>query len=60
MIIIENRCVDCLLPCLGDSCPQRHARCYYCDDCKEEVEKLYWYDNKELCIECIEKRLEKV
>ena len=31
-----------------------------CVDCGDEVEKLYNFDDDELCIYCIEKRLEKV
>lgn len=59
MKTIENGCVDCGLPCLGDACPHRNEVHYYCDDCKEEAE-LYQYDDKELCAGCILKRLEKV
>lgn len=59
MVKIENECVDCGLPCLGDSCPYRNVVRYYCDKCKEE-NKLYHYDEHELCIDCIEKELEEV
>lgn len=55
----ENECVDCGLPCLGSSCPNRNVLRYYCDECGEE-ETLYHYDDSELCIYCIEKRLERV
>lgn len=57
---IENDCVDCGLPCLGNSCPYRNVKHIYCDDCGEEHENIYKYDDEELCINCIEKRLEKV
>lgn len=57
---ITNECVDCGLPCLGNSCPHRNVTRYYCDDCCEEQEQIYYYDGEELCIYCIEKRLEKV
>ena len=59
MTKIENECVDCGLPCLGDSCPYRNVVRYYCDKCKEE-ETLYHFDGDELCINCIEKNLKKV
>ena len=45
---IENECVGCGLPCLGDGCPNRNVARFYCDECEEE-EKLYRYDGKELC-----------
>lgn len=56
---IENDCVGCDLPCLGDACPYRNVPHYYCDECKEE-EQLYWFDEEQLCINCIAKRLDKV
>lgn len=59
----ENRCCDCAVPvypCLGDSCPKRHVKHYYCDECGEDVEKLYEFEGEELCLDCIEKRLEVV
>ena len=56
---IENECVDCGLPCLGDSCPKRNILHYYCDNCGNE-EKLYHYDNDELCEECLLKNFEVV
>lgn len=54
-----NECVDCGLPCLGDSCPYRNVTRLYCDECGDETD-LYYYDGQELCIDCIEKNLEKV
>ena len=63
MVIYENECCDCAVPgypCLGNSCPNRHVKHYYCDDCRDDVEKLYRFDGEELCIDCIEKRLEVV
>ena len=63
MVVIQNECCDCAAPgypCQGDSCPNRNVKHYYCDACKEEAEKIYEFDGKELCIDCIEKRLEVV
>lgn len=56
---VEDDCVDCGLPCLGDSCQYRNVTHYYCDDCGDETQ-LYEFDGEELCIDCIEKRLKKV
>lgn len=59
MIKTENECVDCGLPCLGDGCRYRNVKRMYCDNCNAE-EQLYYFDGEELCLECIEERLEKV
>lgn len=61
MKTIEDECVGCPpeMGCLGSSCPYKNVVHYYCDDCGEETQ-LYYYDGKELCIDCIEKTLEKV
>lgn len=59
MIKCENECVSCGLPCLGDICPYRNVVRYYCDRCGSE-EKLYHYDNEELCEECLLKNFEVV
>lgn len=56
---IENECVDCDLPCLGDACKYTHVTHYYCDECQEEAE-LYYFEGEELCANCILDRLEKV
>lgn len=63
MVTYENECCGCAVPgypCVGSSCPNRHVKHYYCDECKNDVEKLYRFDGNELCIDCIEKRLEVV
>ena len=61
MKITENECVGCPkeMGCLGESCPNRHVTRFYCDKCDCETD-LYYYDGQELCIDCIEKLLEKV
>ena len=56
---IENDCCDCATesyPCLGNSCSKRNVEHYYCDECGDET-KLYEFEDKELCIDCIEKLL---
>lgn len=63
MIKYENECCGCAVPaypCMGSDCPNRNVPHFYCDECKNDVETLYHYDGKELCLECIEKMLEKV
>ena len=59
MIKIENECVDCGLPCLHESCPYWAVKRFYCDECSDEA-NLYWYEDEQLCLDCIEKRLERV
>ena len=49
---VENECVNCGLPCIGDACRYRNAVRYYCDKCGEE-EKLYHYGDRELCADCL-------
>ena len=58
---IENECVGCQadLGCLGNMCPYKNVVRFYCDQCKDEA-KLYWFDGEQLCISCIEDRLEEV
>ena len=61
MIKIEDECVCCGLPCLGSSCPNRNVKRYYCDECGEEVDTLYRYDDgTELCEDCLLKEFETV
>lgn len=59
MIRRENECVDCGLPCMGSSCPNRNVIRIYCDKCGEEG-KIYHYDGEHLCISCIEESLQEV
>lgn len=59
MVKLENECVDCGQPCLGNSCPHRNVPHFYCDECGEE-ETLYEFDGEELCINCIIDRLDEV
>lgn len=59
MVVYENECVDCGLPCLGDACPYRKVPHYYCDKCKAE-ETLYDTYDGELCAACVLANLPKV
>lgn len=54
----ENECVDCELPCKGDSCPHRNVTRFYCDECDDET-VLYEFEGQELCMSCIDKILVK-
>lgn len=56
---VENDCVDCGLPCIGTSCRYYKAVHFYCDDCGDE-DTLYEFDDEELCIRCIAKKLKKI
>ena len=60
MTRIENQCVDCALPCLGSTCPNRNVRVLYCDNCEYEADKLYVLDGSEVCKECLFEMLEVV
>lgn len=57
---IENECVDCGLPCLGDTCPYRNVRRLYCDRCDSEAEMLYKVEDEELCEACLLENFEVV
>ena len=55
MRIFVNECCDCATPgypCMGSACPRRSVEHFLCDKCKTEA-KLYEYDGKELCEECL-------
>ena len=56
MIIHENECVGCQLPCIYSSCPYYDVKRFVCDECGEEA-TLYEFNGQELCIECIAKQL---
>lgn len=51
-----NGCCDCATagyPCVGSTCHNLQAyRVLICDECKDEVDKLYIVDDKELCSNC--------
>jgi hypothetical protein len=61
MIVTENECVGCPpdMGCIGTSCPYWAVTRLYCDECDDEAE-LYWFEDEQLCIDCIIKRLERV
>lgn len=60
MIKFEDECVDCPPElCVGRFCKYLNVPRFYCDECNDEAE-LYWFDDEQLCIDCIEERLERV
>ena len=59
MIKHENDCVDCGLPCMGSTCPLRNVVHIYCDECGEEG-RIYHFDGRQLCIDCIAEELDEV
>ena len=58
MVIYEDECVGCPpeMGCFGNSCVKRNVPHYYCDECSNE-DRLYHWDDRELCIDCIIKEL---
>ena len=62
MVEYEDECVGCPteMGCLGFSCQNRHVPHLYCDKCKQEVDDLYDYDDKQICLDCIVKQLKKI
>lgn len=60
--IAENlkKQADAVSFCLGDSCPRRHTAVLICDECGDEVEKLYKVEGMQLCSRCALVELEVV
>ena len=56
MVFYTNDCVDCNLPCVYDGCMYYNVKHFKCDECGNEDVKLYYYDDCELCEECLLKR----
>ena len=61
MIIFEDECVSCPpeMCCLCYSCPNKRVPHYICDKCDEE-DKLYEFDGRHLCADCVLNELEEV
>ena len=60
-IKIESRCVDCGLPCKGDSCPNYNVEVCYCDKCKQELsfDEVYECDGMDVCEDCLKDMCKK-
>lgn len=53
MIKHEDNCVQCDLPCLGKSCPNKTSSIYICDKCNNEINRIaYKVDGNDLCEDC--------
>lgn len=53
MIKITDGCVDCGLPCLGNSCPHHKEVHLFCDFCKTETNHLFKYFDDHYCADCL-------
>lgn len=62
MIRYEDECVGCPaeIGCFGSACPNLNVPHLECDDCGQEVDDLYEYDDEQICEECLLKRFDKV
>ena len=63
MVKYENDCIGCAAPgypCLGESCRYRNVKHLYCDDCGDDVDKLYCVDDQELCEDCLLEHFETI
>ena len=52
MVRIEDDCVGCDLPCIGDACPYKNVPHYHCDKCGDDVEELRYFNGEEICYHC--------
>lgn len=57
MLRYENLCNDCPNGCVN--CGLKRVLVRRCDKCGR-AEQLYYFDDQELCLDCIEERLDKV
>ena len=57
----ENQCVGCEMGCMGDSCPNRRVRVFYCDRCNDEIDPddVYEVDGEDLCFSCLSAMFKK-
>ncbi len=63
MFKYEDECCGCATesyPCRCSVCPNLHVKHLYRDKCGEDVGKLYEFDGKELCGDCVIKELDVV
>lgn len=63
MIEYRDECVGCPPEqgCLGKICPNKRVRHLYCDNCGDEADKLYkFYDDEEVCEDCLKERFEVI
>lgn len=57
-----SECVDCGLPCLGNSCPYYKVAHFYCDTCgaSSEDTDMYNFSNEDICNDCYEKKVKEI
>ena len=60
MFTYESDCLGCGLPCMGEMCSHFKVKHYYCDGCGDDDREIYEFDEQELCLSCIEDKLDKV
>lgn len=62
MRFYEDECVGCPPErgCLGSCCPYKNVLHWRCDGCGDEDVPLYEFEDKELCMGCIEQSLTQV
>jgi hypothetical protein len=65
LVAYENQCCDCATesyPCIGNNCSMRHVRVLICDECKDEVDRLYVnpITNEQVCLDCLLKDIETI
>lgn len=60
MIRCESQCVSCGFPCRYEVCRYYKVKVLECDNCGDEVDKLYLLGEEELCESCVLERLEVV
>lgn len=61
MIKYYDECVECPpeIGCLGSGCRNLKVPHYFCDECGEE-EDLYYFEGREVCLNCIKAELGQV
>ena len=59
MVKYEDECLHCDTVCIGDGCHNRMVPHCYCDRCGDE-EKLYEFDGRQLCKDCVIDLLDEV
>lgn len=53
---IENHCVDCQLPCIGNQCPLRKVEVIICDECGAYAD--YHIEGNDFCEDCAKEYLD--
>lgn len=53
----KSGCVDCVLPCIGNTCPYYRISVYECDMCGDPAE--YHINDEDFCPACAEEIIEE-